>query len=147
MAANDYYNSYRPEPSPQGRYSPFDDGYHHPASDKPLPSSPYDHRHSQNSFISDNPYDPVGGGHHGGEQYAEDIPLKPNAQQPPQVQEPNWMHQNTQYSPEVPLSPRADARGRRRRQGFFKRKIAWVTYLLTVIDIGVFIGELIRNGT
>lgn len=152
MAANDYYNSFKTEPS-HGQCAPYD-GYHHPASNNPPPLSPYDshsdpyrHRQSQNSFTSDHHYDPVGGGNHGPDQYAEDIPLKPNAQQPPQVPEPDWMRQNTQYHPaEVPLSPDTDARGRRRR-GFFKKKIAWVTYLLTLIDVAVFVGELIKNGT
>jgi hypothetical protein len=157
MAANDYYNRFRPEAPPESRYSPFHDGYPTPPPNKPLPAAPYDYntdpyhnRHSQTSFVADNSYDVVGGGNHGGEQYAEDIPLKPNAQQPSHVPEPNWMHQNTQYPPEVPLSPEVQARGRGRRpwrQGFFKGKIPWVTYLLTLVDVGVFVGELISSGT
>ncbi|KAL1965755.1 hypothetical protein VTN77DRAFT_5255 [Rasamsonia byssochlamydoides] len=147
MAANDYYNSFRQESSPD-QYSSFHDGYHHPVPTKPLPPSAYDPHNDlyHDGHSQDNPYDTVGGANHGADQYAEDIPLKPNAQQPPQVPEPNWMQQNTHYSPEVPLSPEADGRGRRRqRRGFFGRKIAWVTYLLTLIDVAVFIGELVKN--
>ncbi|KAF2015048.1 rhomboid-domain-containing protein [Aaosphaeria arxii CBS 175.79] len=34
---------------------------------------------------------------------------------------------------------------RRKKKPFLKRKITWVVYILTAVQIGVFVGELIRN--
>lgn len=43
--------------------------------------------------------------------------------------------------------PPVDRGGRRQKKGFFKKKLAWVTYTLTLVQIVVFIVELVKNGT
>lgn len=35
---------------------------------------------------------------------------------------------------------------RRKKKGWFSGRVTWVVYILTAIQIGVFIGEIIRNG-
>ncbi|OJJ51231.1 hypothetical protein ASPZODRAFT_148552 [Penicilliopsis zonata CBS 506.65] len=60
------------------------------------------------------------------------------------------MQQQTRYSPSMEggqMNPTIIP-GRRRKQAFFWRsgkKIPWVTYLMTTIQIAVFIAELVRN--
>lgn len=36
---------------------------------------------------------------------------------------------------------------KKKKKGWFKGKVPWVVYLLTTIQVGVFIGELVKNGT
>ena len=35
---------------------------------------------------------------------------------------------------------------KKKKKGFFKGKVTWVVYILTTVQVGVFIGELINNG-
>lgn len=165
MAANDYYGDFRPQPSQSQPPSYHHDDYNNksPAesshqlhafpsttSQTPYSSGPDNYGHhaqySQNSFIDDSPF--VGGRNHPADQYGEDIPLKPNAQ-PPQPPDSHWMNDNTNYDAGMPMDPVMGSRKRRRRTqrwGFFGKRTPWVTWLLTVVDIGVFIGELIYSG-
>ncbi|QKX57856.1 uncharacterized protein TRUGW13939_04976 [Talaromyces rugulosus] len=162
MAANQYFNSFQPQASHHDQLPTYsDDGFpQHPqtASTKPLPegpphsptlsaydshNGPYGRRHSQASFTDETAF--MGGRNHPNDQYGEDIPLKPNVQQ---SQDPHWMNQNTAYNSDMPMDPdmsQRKRRGRPAKRGFFKGKIPWVTYLLTIIDIGVFVGELIYS--
>jgi hypothetical protein len=162
MAANDYYsNTFTPHHS--HNQAPFQDDYHQPTLNTAAPpgpygdpispssydghSAPYHGRFSQNSFTSENAYYSSGGKNPGADQYAEDIPLKPNAQTP-QMNDAQWMHPDTQYGRQMPMDPDLSGRPTRktRKPKFFNKKIAWVTYLLTIVDVGVFVGELIRSG-
>jgi hypothetical protein len=163
MAANQYFNSFQPQASHHDQLPTYsDDSFpQHPqtASIKPLPegpphsptlsaydshNDPYGRRHSQASFTDENAF--MGGRNHPNDQYGEDIPLKPNVQQ---SQDPHWMNQNTAYNSDMPMDPdmsQRKRRGRPAKRGFFQGKIPWVTYLLTIVDIGVFVGELIYSG-
>jgi hypothetical protein len=158
MAANDYYSSFNKDHSGHDEHDPpsthsFNRTQPPPVYTGPtnIPSPYEDHNsnhHSQLSLASENEYY-VGGRPPAHDQYADDIPLKANAQ-PATVTEAAWMHQNTQYPPS-PGGQNIPPNERRRggllgRRGFFKKKLAWVTYLLTLIDIGVFIGELVKSG-
>jgi hypothetical protein len=152
MASNEYYAGHRPEP-PQYEELPPSHDRRSSAFSKPLPSAPYtDHetshsptgnafRESQNSISFDN-QQAVGTGNNGADPYAENIPLRSSIPTPT----PNWAEQNTAYGRDMPRTPDVEPRTRRGgKVGFFKKKIAWVTYLLTIIDIGVFIGELVKS--
>lgn len=156
MAANEYYAGSRPEPPRYDELPPSHD-LHPPAFSKPLPSAPYteytDHetshspsgnayRESQTSLSFDN-QQAAGTENHGADPYAENIPLRSSIP----AQTPTWAQQNTAYGRDMPRTPDVESRtGRGRREGFFKKKIAWVTYLLTIVDIGVFIAELVKSG-
>lgn len=115
------------------------------ASASPTPihpdHDPYYARYSQNSLASDNGAYPIEGRRDDSDQYAENIPLQ---------QRPDWMQQPTHYPPSLEaqqnMGPPASSRGRRKRTGFFKKKLAWVTYILTTAQVAVFIAELVRNG-
>lgn len=84
-----------------------------------------------------------------GDPYSENIPLKSHTPYayPVDANEPpaHWMQQPTHYppSPEV-IEP--DTRSRKKKKGFFQKKLAWVTYTLTTVQIVVFIVELVKNG-
>ena len=169
MAANDYYSGYAPYntqphddrywspqpgvPSPGPTHTPTPGplpGSFGPTSPNPSPS-PYDTRYS---VASDHDY-PAGGRLQGGDQYTDDIPLKPNA--PPAAGRPEWMEGDTRYSPHshspepnqsVPLHDPLEGTGRRKRarKGFWGKKIPWVVYLISVVQVAVFIAELVKNG-
>ncbi|OKL57501.1 putative rhomboid protein [Talaromyces atroroseus] len=164
MTANDYYNGFRPQTTHSQPPSYHDSDYYHQAPENspqlhPFSSaaqqSPYspqyeDYSHqpqySQNSLADDNGF--VGGRNHPADQYGEDIPLKPNAQAA-QARDSRWVNENTHYDAGMPMDPVMGSRRKRRRpkkQGYFGTKIPWVTWLLTAVDIGVFIGELIYSG-
>ncbi|KAH9867041.1 hypothetical protein IAQ61_007632 [Plenodomus lingam] len=58
---------------------------------------------------------------------------------------------STQYSqdPErygLGVEPARKHRKKKQKEGWFSGRITWVVYLLTTVQIGVFVGELIKNG-
>jgi len=88
----------------------------------------------------------MGGGALGGEQFTDDIPLKAHAQSPPRDSETELLaNQGHPYNEDVSFDPNARTKVSRKAK-FFKKKIPWVTYLLTTIDLAVFIAELVRMG-
>lgn len=157
MATNDYYHHQHIPPPPH---------FEHTASaqtDRPLPpvpvygyaspstyshndpSTPYHHRESQQSFQSESGAYPAAAGRvTDGDQYAENIPLKAHAQF---ANNPDWTHQQTQYPPPSPGAVEdRQPREYKKKRRFFRKKPAWVTYLLTTIQIIVFIVELVKSG-
>ncbi|RAH49872.1 rhomboid family membrane protein [Aspergillus brunneoviolaceus CBS 621.78] len=155
MAANSYYQSgYSSNPPTYEQVNPQLAQYPatgHPGFDthpyQPTTSDPQLH-YSQQSLGSDQGAYAAGARLNEGEQYAENIPLKANNQYPNGHPPPaNWMQQQTHYPPspdEIEPAMRPGAR-RTQKKGFFGRKIAWVTYTLTLIQIIVFIVELVKN--
>lgn len=139
------YDHVPPSPDPFNRPPQSQPGYTDAASPWSVApdNDPYQARYSQHSLVSENGAYPIGARANDGDQYAENIPLQhPNAQS-------NWMQQSTHYPPSPEAQRNMDpsgGRGRRRRKGFFKKKIPWVTYLLTIAQIAVFIAELVRSG-
>ena len=126
MAANEYYNSMNtPGAHARPYYSYSPDAY----SDEDRRTRPY--AQSQNSLVSSN------SGYY--DQYAEDIPLNSQPQRP-------WMHQPNQYvpPPQQPFIQDPNPVGKRRLFGW--GRIPWVTCILTVCQIAVFIVELVKNG-
>ncbi|KAJ5585045.1 uncharacterized protein N7459_004845 [Penicillium hispanicum] len=152
MAANEYYHSNIPSPPsydqvaggrPDQSYDApgygYSHGYGHNSANHNDPSVPYHNRESQQSLASENGY-PAAARVTDGDQYAENIPLKA------QTHNPDWMHQQTQYPPSPgALEDRRRPRGGgRRKQGFFRQKPAWMTYTLTLVQVIVFIVELVK---
>ena len=165
MAANEYYNPSAQthatnhqlhEPSPA---SPLSASAKPPTSlytDYPPPNrasyinspysntasidSPYDNpHHSRDSYYS---HHVAGGQLHDDRQYADNIPLK--SPQPRPYSQDDPARQSTQYppspEPQQPSKPRC-----RKKQGWFSGKITWVVYVATLVQIGVFLGEIIEN--
>lgn len=160
MASNDYYHSNIPSPpayeqAAPGRTTPAAGatsaapglGY---ASYNPShhdDSAPYHNRESQQSFASDGAYHAAGRVPEG-DHYAENIPLKAQTQF---GNNPDWMQQQQTQYPPYPTSPGAiENRGRGdsrpKKRGFFKKKPAWATWILTVAMIITFIIELVKTG-
>lgn len=156
MAANDYHHHQNiPAPSYDHYVTPGQTdrlptapgyGYASPNMyNQNDPSAPYHHRQSQQSFQSDNGAYPAAAGRvTDGDQYAENIPLKAQTQF---GNNPDWTHQQTQYPPPSPggLEDRRQMDNRKKR-GFFRKKPAWMTWLLTTIQVIVFIVELVKSG-
>lgn len=142
---NEHSNSY---PTSNPRYS-----Y---AAPPPLGPPPNHYGHNNSSFADESENEPylASGRNDNGDEYAENIPLKANADMPPP--KGGWMHQQHRQDPMGGYPPQhppphggegLTGRKRERRKGrFFDGKIPWVTYLLTSVQIIVFIVELVKNG-
>ncbi|KAJ5894659.1 hypothetical protein N7495_006350 [Penicillium taxi] len=156
MASNDYYHSNIPNPPSYDQashqrtdqYPSTTPSYGYANQNTPAhdPLAPYHTRHSDQSFISDTGY-PVAGRVSNGDHYSENIPLKANNQF--ENNNPEWMHDQTRYPPYPPVAG-AQQRGRsgpgnRKLGGFFRKKPAWMTWLLTIVQIVVFIVELVKS--
>ncbi|KAJ5672163.1 hypothetical protein N7507_001290 [Penicillium longicatenatum] len=153
MAANEYYHSNIPSPPSYEQVNPGKQdhatssapgyGYAPNLSNSDDPSAPYHSRESQQSFASDNGAYHAAGRVGEGDHYAENIPLKAQTQF---GNNPDWMHQQTQYPPASPGALEDSRRGqdRRKKKGFFQKKPAYVTWTLTLIQIIVFIVELVK---
>jgi membrane associated rhomboid family serine protease len=77
--------------------------------------------------------------------YTDPIPLKPSNKIDTSSQD---LHtQNAQYppSPEVQTSSELLPKRRKKKKGFFSGRIAWVVYTTTLVQITVFIVEIIKN--
>jgi len=175
MAANEYYNSTPSpygrrnsnppspihSPDPYTAYTPHHgqtpDPYTASASHHAQPSAPYMSSsledssygpyadHSQQS-ISSNYYAAGGGGReHEPSAYSDDIPLRQN---PSKRDSDVVMHDPLPDDPAIVDRPTKSAARRRRneKQGFFSKKIPWVVYTFTLIQVAVFIAELAKNG-
>lgn len=164
-----YYNSpYYGNPPRYDQVSPAPEPFRRQNAATPVSSispSPYaaseadlqhpQHSHSHHSLGSDAGYGYGSGypmaaarGNEHEQQYSDNIPLKSHAATPMPA---DWMHQPTHYPP--PASPEGmpageplgAPRGRRDKKRFWKN-FPWVTYLLTTVQIIVFIVQLVKNG-
>ena len=170
MAANDYYNSRStdqirrsdaplpPLPIPLSSYSSYKLD-HAGQADSPITPIDYDangpfHRHySQQSMGGDSKYYGAGGGGRISEQgaYADDIPLRSNlAKYSTDGESPNkypFAEENALPYPTSEPQSGTNQKRKRKKKPFFRLNNTWVVYVLTVIQVTVFIGELVRNGT
>ncbi|KAF3483293.1 rhomboid family membrane protein [Arthroderma uncinatum] len=157
MAATEYYNnSYSQKPHPA---IPHDNDPHGGSWGQQPPSSPltgeysrtYDNSNKYGHYApgTDNDLADSRMGHHN-DYYSEDIPLKANAA--PQSK-PDWAD-DTRYSPTSHHDPQTEPLNlndpirrpsRRRRKGYFAKKIPWVTYITSLVQVVVFIIEIVRN--
>lgn len=153
MAANDYYNT-----TPTGHANPYRDydyPVRHDAPLSPLPQqSPFDndtyrtysgHQHPPQSYSGAN-----GRIHDDADPFEDDNAIPLNGRKP--------KHESTHtISPILPheqddpfvrdADPRKQKQKRRRsKQGWFRGKITWVVYVLTIAQLIVFIAQIVRNG-
>ena len=143
MAANDYYTS---TAYPSRPYRDYDNH-----SLPPLPSShsqspfndssyPYSHQTPSQSYAGSS-------GRNDGDPFDDEnsIPLSGRKKHDSTATDtPILPHQI-----EDPFVRDADPRKKRRRkmkEGWFKGKITWVVYVLTAVQLVVFIAEIIKNG-
>lgn len=174
MAANDYYNQQPQRPkyqpygsdsySQQGKYerreadlpalptagnhnrpdaspvSPFEG----PFDDHVYPARPQD---SQNSFAQDSPYYGQGGGGRpfdSTNSFRDDIPLQDQGKKD---QGTDHVYDAQQLPP-----PNRGSSDNRRSGGFgrfFKKgkgRTSWVVYFFTIVQVAVFIAEIVKNG-
>ena len=153
MAANEYYHSNIPNPPSYDQINAGRSDHNLPAapaygyapnvSNHDDPSAPYHSRQSQQSLASENGAYVTAGRATDGDHYAENIPLKAQTQF---GNNPEWMHQQTQYPPSPGTLEDRRSRNGQQRKGDFKKKPAHVTWLLTTIQIVVFIVELVKAG-
>lgn len=155
MAANEYYHSNIPSPPSYDQANPARTDHATPSapgyefaapslSNRDDLSAPYHNRESQHSLTSDHGAYPAAGQIGENDNYAENIPLKAQTQY---GNNSEWMQQ-TQYPPSpggVEDSRQREQNGR--KKGFFQRKHAWVTWTLTLVQVIVFIVELVKSGT
>lgn len=161
MAGNEYYNTnYYGNPPRYDDLSADHDSFRrqaatpasHTSHVSPFETSDSDLRHPEHShqaLASDPSAYPAAARANEHDYYSENIPLNEHEQGhyangPP----PEWMRQPTHYPPspemmEVPIDPEGK---RKKKKGFFKKTLPWVTYLLTIVQIVVFIVELVKNG-
>ncbi|KAJ5723968.1 hypothetical protein N7488_002003 [Penicillium malachiteum] len=150
MAANEYYHSNIPSPPPyeanpaRPEHISSAPGFGYANSNLPNrddPSAPYHNRESQQSFASEHGAYQTAGRAGENDHYAENIPLKSQTQF---GNNPDWMQQQTQYPPSPGALEDSRRRANPRKKGFFKKKPAWVTWTLTLVQVIVFIVELVK---
>lgn len=131
-------------PDPYAAYTP-----HHVQPPAPHMSSPYERQ----SYEQDTGYHPwadqsqqaspyhAGGREQDPNPFADDIPLRQNPSKGSSDVMP------LQYSDDPAIvDRRPDKNDRRRTVPWYKSRIPWVVYILTTIQISVFIAELSKNG-
>lgn len=136
MAANEYYHSGY---SSNARYYDYDNNAPLPALPSPYAQSHFSAPSRTYSGVSSDPYyddDAIalnGAKKHDSSQTVS--PVLPHEVEDPFVRD---------------ADPRKQRRKRRRRQkkdGWFTGKITWVVFVLTVVQLVVFLAEIIKNGT
>ena len=165
MAANEYYNStdhggYEPygrqKPHPQLPSGAFSDYSHnaesstalspistiHSPFEEPSPYRPY--ARSQDSGHS--PYYASGGGGRETEPnpFADQIPLRESPTKG--SADVTTFQDHLPDDPAIRDAPPTSRSRSRRKKGILERKIPWVVYTLTFIQVVVFIAELVKNG-
>ncbi|KIW64111.1 hypothetical protein, variant [Phialophora macrospora] len=156
MAANNYYQpsyadqSSLPQPTKERPLShiafAYNPNQNSSALDQPRLSNAYTSRPVSNFY---EPHDPSRYSIH-----SDSIPLKHKSQINTGQDVDDWRNQSTQYppspeanSPQPQLLP--DSKGRKKLEGlfgnYFKGKIPWVVYTLSLIQITVFVVEIIKN--
>jgi hypothetical protein len=81
------------------------------------------------------------------DQYSDNIPLRPSKQTPLRT---DWRAESTEYPPSTESqqdqsSGLAPSPPPPTKKGWFSGKISWVVYIVTTVQIGVFIGEIVKN--
>jgi hypothetical protein len=157
MASNDYYQqplsdhssqprSHKDRPISQLAYTLYNPNSSSSTLNQSRTSKAYSSRPMSNYYPSHDSNRQSG--------FSDQIPLKQNARIHTGQENGDWRNERTQYppspesnSPHPQLLP--DSKGRRKVEGsfgnFFKGKIPWVVYTLSLIQISVFIAEIIKN--
>ena len=172
MAANDYYNSQpgqqssshanpyaRPDaalpplPSNHTQHSvspvssPFDDRpYHSSGALGGYPDTSYSSNNASSTNTAyHNRYDSPSGQPNDPFTDHNAIPL--HAQPKMDSHGPDGSPNRYYNDPEqYPVPPREKRKRSPKKKGWFSGRITWVVYILTTVQIGVFVGEIIKNG-
>lgn len=170
MAANDYYSSFPTDNHAASRPPP----PHHTASAQSLQSispaaSPFDdtnrydnhhdysstahltHTHTGPSYHSPDPYN--NHAHPYNQNY--DSPPAPPQHDPfadqnaIPLQQQGKMGSAHAATGVYQMDPEGRPREKRKKKkkGWFSGRVTWVVYILTAVQVGVFVGEIIKNGT
>jgi hypothetical protein len=151
MAANEYYSSQTSQPYTRPQYldtrpqgpapgpAPYNPSYSSSSIDQSRPSlvSAADDR--RNDYDNSSRYS----------QFSDTIPLK--NQQSINTNQDDWRTQPNQFdnSPESqnapPFLPKQKQKPQKKK-GFFSGKIPWVVYVVSLVQITIFIAEIIQNG-
>lgn len=129
MAANSFYH--QDLSSDQNRYTPYSQDsqpqkFQSTPSKYPSPYSPP----QVNTYSDDTPL------HHKPKMNTSNLPPPIETTYPPSPE-------SQQPKPAMLESPRS--RRSKRKRGFFSGRVPWFVYLFTLIQISVFIGEIIKN--
>ncbi|KAH7068076.1 rhomboid family-domain-containing protein [Paraphoma chrysanthemicola] len=147
MAANDYYNtSYGGAGQQQGTT--------HGRTDNTLPDS---HAHHTPSPFDDHNYyntpnsSGALGGYPSNTSYSnQQDPFTDHNAIPLHAQPKTDGHKDddspTRYNADPEAFPRPARKRSKKKKGWFSGRVTWVVYILTTVQIGVFVGELIKNG-
>ncbi|KAI9713126.1 MAG: hypothetical protein M1820_001111 [Bogoriella megaspora] len=161
MAANDYYNEARYDSNyphnntslPPGGHS---DQYIGVAPVSPVSSRYSDHTYSAHPSSPSRTSVPSGFNSHStgpaaasSDPYTDHnaVPLRPQGQN---VEDPKMQHHMQDSEGQLRMVNRLSGGGRGRRtwkQRFFGGKITWVVYFFTIVQIIVFIVEIVKNAT
>lgn len=152
MASQDYYNTSKPLPSIDNTsYAPsshpYDTNYQHSYPQAASPNTPSNNdifaplNHS--GFSS-----PPASRHYDNDPYRtqEDIPLQTKHSAPPQSKYKNSFdpHLERQQSDTILLGPQSDRTKLKKKKNSIWSNIPWVVYILSIIQICVFIAELVK---
>lgn len=148
MAANDYYNtSYNP---PHARPDPALPPLPHSQAPSPSPFEDDAYYNTQHSSGALGGY-PSHSTSHGGQQdpFTDQnaIPLHTQPKMDGSGRSKLDDGSPTRYNADPEALPRPSRkRSKKKKKGRFSGRITWVVYVLTTVQIGVFVGELIKNG-
>ncbi|OSS52010.1 hypothetical protein B5807_03278 [Epicoccum nigrum] len=167
MAANDYYNTSYPPTGPAIGHA----ASTHDKTDAPLPPVPGQQSQHAHTTNSNNTHSSgaLGGypdtSYQGPPQYGHNTFASPYDTPPAHGQHDPFADQNaiplqnkmsgmsggpTPYNadPErmYPAPEKRRRKHKKKKEGWFSGRITWVVYTLTIVQIGVFVGELIKNG-
>lgn len=164
MAANDYYNNIShsqtrrneaplpPLPSPYSAYSTNPQQYSASSISSPFDDPSYrpHGRQSQQDVPGDHGYYGAGGGGHGYDSnpYSDDIPLRPQKRKSssdllnPESREPDMMRPQMGQR----QKSRTGATRRKKKKGLWSGRIPFAVYTFSIIQVVVFIAELIKAG-
>jgi hypothetical protein len=155
MANNDYYNtSYQPTGQQSGATHGRTDGVLPPLPGNQPHSSPFDDDHyyqTPNSSGALGGYPSHSTSYSGQQDPFTDHNAIPLHAQPKMDGSGHKLNDGspTRYGadPEAYPQPSRKRSKKKKKKGWFSGRVTWVVYILTTVQIGVFIGELIKNGT
>ena len=79
--------------------------------------------------------------------FADNVPLKPQHEQTPSDGELSKKGDpDLDKSLPIPVSQRRKRRREPEKKGFFKGRVPWVVYIFTLVQLTVFIVEMVKNG-
>jgi hypothetical protein len=155
MAANDYYNTSHGQH--QGTTSQFGKSDSPlsplPSNQTPYSSSPFDDHN--NYYNTPNSSGALGGypsNSNTSYQGAQQDPFTDHNAIPLNSQ-PKMDGHGHKHDDDSPIRYAVDEEGgvrrrksKKKKKGWFQGRVTWVVYILTTVQVGVFVGELIKNG-